>query len=149
MIPLDPSMSAKDNAQHYFDEYRKAQRAGSQLPDHIAAAETELAYLDQLRTQVEQADGFAAIESLRQEFEDHTGGSQEVGERPGSRSRRKEQRRVTGMPDAGGQHDLHRPIGPRERPGHVRHRRSGGHLAPRPRRAGIPRHHSLAAANRG
>ncbi|HYI25052.1 MAG TPA: NFACT RNA binding domain-containing protein [Thermomicrobiales bacterium] len=101
-IPLDPSMSAKDNAQHYFDEYRKAQRAGSQLPEHIATAETELSYLDQLRTQVEQADGFAAIEALRQEFEDHTGGRQEVGERPGSRSRRKENRRVAGMPDAAG-----------------------------------------------
>jgi predicted ribosome quality control (RQC) complex YloA/Tae2 family protein len=102
VIPLDPALSAKDNAQHCFEEYRKAQRAGSQLPDHIAAAETELAYLDQLRTQVEQADGFAAIEALRQEFEEHTGGRQEVGERPGSRSRRKENRRVTGLPEAGG-----------------------------------------------
>ncbi len=101
-IPLDPAMSGKDNAQHYFDEYRKAQRAGSQLPEHIQTADTELAYLAQLRIQVEQADGFAAIEALRQEFEEHTGGRQDVGERAGSRSRRKEHRRVTGIPEAGG-----------------------------------------------
>lgn len=102
VIPLDPALSAKDNAQHYFEEYRKAQRAGSQLPEHIAAAETELAYLDQLRVQAAQAEGFAAVEALRQEFEEHTGGRQEVGERPGSRSRKQESRRVPGLPDANG-----------------------------------------------
>jgi predicted ribosome quality control (RQC) complex YloA/Tae2 family protein len=101
-IPLDPALSAKDNAQHYFEEYRKAQRAGSRLPEHIAAAETELAYLDQLRVQAGQAEGFAAVEALRQEFEEHTGGRREVGERPGSRSRKKESRRVPGLPDANG-----------------------------------------------
>jgi predicted ribosome quality control (RQC) complex YloA/Tae2 family protein len=101
-IPLNPALSAKDNAQHYFEEYRKAQRAGSQLPQHIAAAETGLAYLDQLRVQAGQAEGFAAVETLRQEFEEHTGGRQEVGERPGSRSRKKESRRVPGLPDANG-----------------------------------------------
>ena len=102
VIPLDPALSAKDNAQHYFEEYRKAQRAGSQVPEHVAAAETELDYLGQLRVQVEQAEGFAAIESLRQEFEEHTGGRQPVGERAGSKSKKQQPRRVTGMTEAGG-----------------------------------------------
>lgn len=101
VIPLDPALSAKDNAQEYFEEYRKARRAGSQVPEHVAGAETELDYLGQLRVQVEQAEGFAAIESLRQEFEEHTGGRQPVGERAGSKSKQ-QQRRVTGMTEAGG-----------------------------------------------
>jgi predicted ribosome quality control (RQC) complex YloA/Tae2 family protein len=102
VIPLDPSMSAKDNAAHYFEEYRKAQRAGSQLPEHIGKAETELAYLEQLRVLVAQADGFAAIEALRQEFEEATGGRQDVGERKGSTNRKQQSRKVAGLTEAGG-----------------------------------------------
>jgi predicted ribosome quality control (RQC) complex YloA/Tae2 family protein len=102
VVPLDPALSAKDNAQAYFEEYRRAQRAGSQLPEHITEAETELAYLGQLRVQAEHAEGFAAIETLRQEFDEHTGGRQPVGERPGSRSKKQQQRRVAGLTDDSG-----------------------------------------------
>jgi len=101
-IPLDPAVSAKDNAQAYFEEYRKAQRAGSQLPKHIAEAETELAYFQQLRVQAEQAEGFAAIETLRQEFEEHSGGRQSVGERPGSRSKKQAPRKIASLTEASG-----------------------------------------------
>lgn len=102
-IPLDPALSAKDNAQTYFEEYRKAQRAGARLPEHIAEAETELAYLQQLRVQAEQAEGFAAIESIRQEFDEHGGGRhQEVGEKPGNRSKKTAPRKVTGFTEASG-----------------------------------------------
>lgn len=102
VIPLDPALSAKDNAQAYFEEYRKAQRAGARLPEHIADAETGLSYLRQLRVQAEQADGFAAIESIRQEFDEHTGGRQPVGERPGNRSKKQAPRKVTGLTEASG-----------------------------------------------
>ena len=101
-IPLDPALSAKDNAQKYFEDYRKAQRAGRQLPEHIAGAETELGYLHQMRIQAEHAEGFAAIEAIRQEFEEHTGGRQSVGERPGSRSKRGAPRRVTWITEKSG-----------------------------------------------
>ena len=101
-IPLDPAVSAKDNAQAYFEEYRKAQRAGSQLPNHIAGAETELSYFQQLRVQAEQAEGFAAIETLRQEFEEHSGGRQSVGERPGSRSKKQAPRKIASLTEASG-----------------------------------------------
>jgi len=67
-IPLDPALSAKENAQAYFDKYRRSQRAGEHLPARIAEAEQDLAYLQQLRVQVAQADSFAALESLRAEL---------------------------------------------------------------------------------
>lgn len=102
VIPLDPALGAKDNAQAYFEEYRKAQRAGAQLPEHIAEAETELDYLRQLRVQAEQADGFAAIEAIRQEFDEHTGGRQPVGERAGNRSKKQAPRKVSGLTEASG-----------------------------------------------
>jgi len=102
VIPLDPALSARDNAQAYFEEYRKAQRAGSQLPRHIAEVETELGYLRQLRVQAEQAEGFVAIETIRQEFEEHSGGRQSVGERPASRSKKRTPRKVAGLTEASG-----------------------------------------------
>jgi predicted ribosome quality control (RQC) complex YloA/Tae2 family protein len=101
-VPLDPRLSAKDQAQAYFDEYRKSQRAGQLVPQHLEQTEVELRYLEQLRTQSGQAEGFAAIEALRHEFEEHTGGRQSVGERKGSTSRKKPDRRVTGLTDAAG-----------------------------------------------
>lgn len=101
-VPLDPKLSPKDQAQAYFEEYRKAQRAGQLVPEHVEATEIELRYLEQLRTQASQAEGFAAIETLRQEFEEHTGGRQSVGERKGSTSRKKQERRVPGLTEASG-----------------------------------------------
>ena len=101
-IPLDPALSGKENAQEYFEQYRKAQKAGAQLPDRIAAARNEQGYIDQLRTQAEQADGFAAIEALRQEFEEHTGGRSPVGERSGHTSRKQQVRKPMTFTDAAG-----------------------------------------------
>ncbi len=80
-IPLDRTLSAKENAQHYFEEYRKAQKAGATIPERIAAAEAERGYLDQLITQIAQADGFAALEGLRDELETFLGaGKPETGQ---------------------------------------------------------------------
>lgn len=102
-IPLDPALSAKENAQELFDKYRRAKNAGEQLPERIAETENELDYLRQLRVQAEQSEGFAAIEALRQEFEDHTGGRQSVGEKNPQRGGKKGQpRRVTPLSDADG-----------------------------------------------
>jgi predicted ribosome quality control (RQC) complex YloA/Tae2 family protein len=67
-IRLDPTLSAKDNAAGYFDKYRRSQRAGEHLPARIENAEREIEYLQQIQVQVEQAEGFAALESLRAEL---------------------------------------------------------------------------------
>jgi len=102
-IPLDPALSAKENAQELFERYRKAQKAGSQLPERIEETEQERDYLRQLRLQAEQSEGFAAIESLRQEFEDHAGERHSVGEKHPQRGKKKGQpRRVTPITDVDG-----------------------------------------------
>lgn len=102
-IPLDPALTAKENAQEYFERYRKAQKAGDQLPERIAEAETERDYLRQLRVQAEHAETFPAIEAIRAEFEEHTGGRQPVGEKPGQKAKKARQtRRVTPLADLEG-----------------------------------------------
>lgn len=80
-IPLDPALSAKENAAAYFEDYRKSQKAAESLPARIAEGETEVEYLQQVDLQAGQADGFAGVEAVRMEFEEHTGGRQPVGER--------------------------------------------------------------------
>jgi predicted ribosome quality control (RQC) complex YloA/Tae2 family protein len=102
-IPLDPGKDPKDVAQEYFDDYRKAQKAGETLPERIEQAENERRYLEQLRTQALQADGFAAIEALRNEYEEQHGGRHAVQERQGHRSSKKQgSRRVSPVTDDDG-----------------------------------------------
>ncbi len=67
-IPLDPNLTANENAQSYFERYRKAQSAERQLPELTEASREEIAYLDQLATLIAQAPGFAELEALAAEW---------------------------------------------------------------------------------
>lgn len=88
-IPLDSARSPKDMAQEYFEEYRKSQKAGETIPERIEQGEHERDYLEQLRTQVQQAEGFGAIEALRYEFEEQHGKRHPVKEQAGHKSSKK------------------------------------------------------------
>lgn len=70
-IALDPKLTPNENAQAYFDRYRKAQSAGNILPELAETGRLELAYLDQLATLVSQAPGFADLEQLAAEWAEH------------------------------------------------------------------------------
>jgi predicted ribosome quality control (RQC) complex YloA/Tae2 family protein len=67
-IPLDPGLTANENAQAYFERYRKAQSAGSQLPGLEEEGRAEIAYLDQLATLIAQAPGYSELEVLAAEW---------------------------------------------------------------------------------
>ena len=67
-IPLDPGLTANENAQGYFERYRKAQSAGAQLPGLVEESRAEIAYLDQLATLIAQAPGFSELETLSAEL---------------------------------------------------------------------------------
>jgi predicted ribosome quality control (RQC) complex YloA/Tae2 family protein len=71
IIKLDPDLSASDNAQRYFERYHRLKHASENLPVLLKRATAELNYMQQLRTQAEQADGIEQIEQLRREFETH------------------------------------------------------------------------------
>lgn len=98
VIPLDPDLSGKENAQHYFEQYRKAQGAGARTPELVAAIEADLAYLDQLRTLTSQAAGFAELEALAGEWEAYSGKAPE----PGQPRRRPQPQRPRPLRDAEG-----------------------------------------------
>ncbi|MEA2527404.1 MAG: hypothetical protein QOF73_4631 [Thermomicrobiales bacterium] len=87
-IPLDPALSAKENAQSYFERYRKAQSAASHLPELVTRTEQEAAYLDQLLTLAAQAERFEDLESLSIEWDAYqrTSGRSGEGKKPAKRS---------------------------------------------------------------
>ncbi len=72
-IRLDPALSPSENAQWYFAQYRKAQRATEGLPERVAQAETERAYLSQMVALVETATAFDDLVTLEREWRDYTG----------------------------------------------------------------------------
>jgi predicted ribosome quality control (RQC) complex YloA/Tae2 family protein len=94
-IALDPTLSASQNAQEYFERYRKARSAEENLPVLLEAAAQELAYLDQIRSMAAMAESYDEIESVRIEWlawaETARGGaraSRPKGARPSKQARR-------------------------------------------------------------
>ncbi len=69
-IELDASLSASENAQAYFERYRKAQSATRNLPEIEADARSEINYLEQLRAMAELAEGIDQIEAVRAEWQE-------------------------------------------------------------------------------
>jgi predicted ribosome quality control (RQC) complex YloA/Tae2 family protein len=64
-IPLDPALSAVDNAQAYFDRYRRAQRAAKSMPQRLRKVDLALQDLDQLETDLQLAESRPEIEQIR------------------------------------------------------------------------------------
>lgn len=102
-IPLDADRDPKEVAADYFEDYRKSQKAGEQLPERIDAATAELKYLEQLKWMASEAEGFAAIEAIRQEFQEQTGGKHSGQENKGHHAGRKQtKRKVSPLSDDDG-----------------------------------------------
>lgn len=66
IIALDPALSPLENAKRYFEKYEKAKRARSGVPVLVAAAEQELAYLDQLAIDLEMARNWPDIGEVQE-----------------------------------------------------------------------------------
>ena len=64
-IALDPDLSAVENAQAYFARYEKAKSATAEIPALIRRAQLELAYLDQLATDLALASNWPEIDEVR------------------------------------------------------------------------------------
>jgi len=67
-IPLDPERTPVENAQEYFERYRKAKAAAEQVPARLEATRLELEYLEQLRALAMVAESAETLETLRQEL---------------------------------------------------------------------------------
>lgn len=64
VIKLDPALSPSENAQHYFNRYRKAQRAGDEIPAQLEKISLEEQYLDQLEQDLAMAEDRPEIDAI-------------------------------------------------------------------------------------
>ncbi|HET9015779.1 MAG TPA: NFACT family protein [Thermomicrobiaceae bacterium] len=69
VIPLDPTRSPSENAQEYFERYRKARSATENLPELIERARVDRDYLAQLATLADLSDSMENLEQVRREWE--------------------------------------------------------------------------------
>jgi predicted ribosome quality control (RQC) complex YloA/Tae2 family protein len=66
VVKLDPTLTPLENAQKYFDKYNRAKRAAAGVPQLIAETRHELAYMDQLEHDLEQASNWPEIDEVAQ-----------------------------------------------------------------------------------
>ncbi len=67
-IPLDMRLTPSQNAQRYYNEYRKADTAEKKLRELIESGEKELIYLDSVFDALTRAEGEADLTALREEL---------------------------------------------------------------------------------
>ncbi|MBP2644723.1 MAG: Fibronectin-binding domain protein [Firmicutes bacterium] len=67
-IPLDPMLSALENAQHYYAKYNKFKRAQHSLATQLEECQNEISYLDSIAVALEQAVSLAETGEIRQEL---------------------------------------------------------------------------------
>lgn len=66
VIELDPALTPLENARRYFERYDKAKRAREGVPGLVAAAEQELAYLEQLEADLALATNWPEIGEVQE-----------------------------------------------------------------------------------
>ncbi len=68
-IPVNPALTAQQNAQKYFKEYKKATNAEKLLHNLIEEGEQELIYLDTVLDNLSRADSDREVTEIRDELE--------------------------------------------------------------------------------
>jgi predicted ribosome quality control (RQC) complex YloA/Tae2 family protein len=64
LVELDPSLTPVENAQRYFERYKKAKSAAEEIPVLLQRAELEKRYLDQLETDLDLAANRPEIQEV-------------------------------------------------------------------------------------
>lgn len=67
-VPLDPTLSPAQNAQKYYQEYRKADTAGKKLQELIVLGRQELEYLETVTDALLRTTTEAGLEGIREEL---------------------------------------------------------------------------------
>jgi predicted ribosome quality control (RQC) complex YloA/Tae2 family protein len=88
-IELDPALSASENAQQYFNRYRKALRAAEEIPAQVEKVSLEEQYLDQLEQDLAMADDRPEIDVVAESLA-------EAGYYRSRRGRKQRQKRASG-----------------------------------------------------
>lgn len=67
-VTLDPRLAPAENAQVYFRRYNRAKSTLTAASEHLARTRSEIAYLEQVDSSLEQAESLAELEEIREEL---------------------------------------------------------------------------------
>ena len=70
-IPIDPTLSVPDNANHYFERYNKLKRTSEAVTEQIASAELEFEHLESVITELSLVRHEEDLTAIRKELEDY------------------------------------------------------------------------------
>ena len=70
-VPLDPTMTAAQNAKKYFDRYNKLKRTAEALEQRIKGTKADVEHLESIATSLEIARDEKDLQEIRQELEDY------------------------------------------------------------------------------
>ncbi|MCR4695035.1 MAG: NFACT family protein [Pseudobutyrivibrio sp.] len=70
-IPLDPDLSASENAKKYFDKYSKLKRTAEALDTYLIASKEELELLESIQASLSIAETEDDLSDIRRELSDH------------------------------------------------------------------------------
>ena len=84
-VPLDPTLSAGENAKKYFDKYQKLKRTQEALAPQIEESKQLLWHLDSISTALSMAETEADLNQLRREMSEYGFIKKSFGGRNGSR----------------------------------------------------------------
>ncbi len=70
-IPLDPDLSASENAKKYFDKYAKLKRTAEALDTYIEQSKQELELLQSIEASLNIAENETDLADIRKELSDH------------------------------------------------------------------------------
>lgn len=69
VIPLNPALSAQENAQHYFKKYQKAKKGRQAIAFQLSRTQETLDYLDSVETLVQNASNLEDLALIQAELE--------------------------------------------------------------------------------
>lgn len=67
-IPLDPTLTAGENAQKYFDKYNKMKRTEEALSEQLAETKTEIEHLESIATSLDIARSESDLSQIKEEL---------------------------------------------------------------------------------
>lgn len=68
-IELDPTMNAVENAQHYYERYKKLKRGLEKITERLSELNLELEHLENLQVNLEQAETLDELRELQAELD--------------------------------------------------------------------------------
>jgi predicted ribosome quality control (RQC) complex YloA/Tae2 family protein len=69
-VPLDPMLSASENAKHYFERYNKLKRTAEALTERIQGTREDIEHLESISASLDIARDEADLQEIREELAD-------------------------------------------------------------------------------